>query len=672
MNIERLLANWQAEPTIGENIQEWRTIPGRAAILCPLPPGLHPGLVQGLLQRGITSLYLHQALTWESIHRGQNVAVVTGVASGKTLCYALPVLDRLLSEPAARALYIFPTKALAQDQLASIKSLLHSSHTEQPGLGIAIYDGDTPASARPGIRDKTRLLISNPDMLHMGILPHHTRWARFFENLEFIVIDEMHTYRGVFGSHVANVIRRLKRIASFYGAQPQFILTSATIANPQELAERLTEEPITLIEQDGAERGTKHFLIYNPPVVDPSTGLRRSVMHESIRLAEDLLAYQVQTIIFGRSRRTVELILTYLRERAPDLRSGLPNMPDQPAKKQTSAALAAAERVRGYRSGYLPNERREIEQGLRSGKVRAVIATNALELGIDIGGMGAALLVGYPGTIAATRQQAGRAGRGNQVSLAVLLTSADPLDQFLASHPQYIFERSPEHALIDPDNLLILLDHIRSAAFELPFQAGQKFGNLDIEQLDELLNFLQGQGLLHQSGGKYFWMADQYPAQEISLRSASAHPITLQAWDASGPKVIGQVDRASAWRLVHPQAIYLHEAQTFRVEELDLEKGLARLLRIETDYYTEPRSEITVELIDEQQRAETSAAYKAQGEIKVTTQLKGFRKIKWHTHEQLGLAEVTLPPSELLTTGYWLALKDETVEDFARTGVMEQ
>jgi DEAD/DEAH box helicase domain-containing protein len=343
------------------------------------------------------------------------------------------------------------------------------------------------------------------------------------------------------------------------------------------------------------------------------------------------------------------LILTYLRQRIPE--------------------VSPFESIRGYRSGYLPHERREIESGLRSGQVQVVIATNALELGIDIGGMGAVLLVGYPGTIAATWQQAGRAGRGREASLAVLMTSAAPLDQFLASHPQYIFERSPEHALIDPDNLLILLDHLRCAAFELPFQEGEHFGDLNIEQLLELLEFLKAQGVLHHSGDKYFWMADQYPSQEISLRSASAHPIVLQAWDENGPRVIGQVDRASAWRLVHPQAIYLHEAQTFEVEALDLEKGLARLRNIDSDYYTEPRSDTLVELIEEQKREEIRAGYKAQGEIKVTTQLKGYRRIKWHTHEPLGLGEVTLPPSELLTTGYWITLSQETVQELRQQGL---
>lgn len=649
MSIDRLLANWQIEPSIYDNIQEWRTLPAREAITRPLPPELLPAIQQALQHMGISSLYLHQSQAWESVFLGQSIAVVSGTASGKTLCYSLPVFQKLLQDQLARALFIFPTKALAQDQLNGLTDILQAGGLDRSDLQAAIYDGDTPASTRQGLREKTRLLITNPDMLHMGILPHHTRWARFFENLQLIVVDEMHTYRGVFGSHVANVIRRLKRIAHFYGARPQFILTSATIANPKELAQGLSGENVHLIDQDGAGRGDRHFLIYNPPIIDQVTGLRRSIIQESIRLADDLLTYKIQSILFARSRRTVELILTYLRQRVPD--------------------SPIIQSIRGYRSGYLTYERREIEHGLRTGSVEMVIATNALELGIDIGGMGAVILAGYPGTIAATWQQAGRAGRGLASSLAILMTSAAPLDQFLASHPEYIFERSPEHALIDPNNLLILLDHLRCASFELPFNPGEHYGDLPIKQLLELLEFLTAQGVLHRSGDKYFWMVDQYPAQNISLRSASAHPIILQAWDENGPRVIGQVDRASAWRLVHPQAIYIHEAQTFEVEDLDLEHGLARLRNVETDYYTEPRSDTLVELIEEQRRDEIPAGYKAYGEIKVTSQLKGYRRVKWHTHEPLGLGDVTLPPDELLTTGYWVCISQETVQNLRQQGL---
>ena len=489
---------------------------------------------------------------------------------------------------------------------------------------------------------------------------------QFWRGLRYVVIDEVHTYRGVFGSHIANVLRRLKRVALFYGARPQFILTSATIANPAEFASQLIEEPVHLIDQDGSWRGPRHFLIYNPPIVDRDLGLRRSAMQESARLAEDLLASQVQTILFARSRRSVEILLTYLRQRSPLSRGKQPETGE------------VEEMIRGYRSGYLPQERRAIERGLRQGKVRAVVATTALELGIDIGGMGAAILVGYPGTIAATLQQAGRAGRGEQAALAVLVATPDPLDQFLAAHPEYIFERSPEHVLINPDNLLILLGHLRCAAFELPFKQGDAFGKLEAGKLAEFLEFLEEQGTLHRSGAQYFWIADQYPAQAVSLRSTSANPILLRTGASPDPEaptarsessMIGQVDPASALWMTHPQAIYLHEGQTYLVETLDLEHHVAWLHPIDSEYYTQPLRETKVDLVEEQAIEETNAASKAYGEIQVTTQVMGYRKVRWYTQENLGQDTLDLPATDLLTTGYWLALSEATVDRLREQGL---
>ena len=592
--------------------------------------------------RGIEALYAHQATAWEQARAGRHLVVVTGTASGKTLCYNLPVLDCLLRNPQSRALYLFPTKALAQDQVANLEALVD--------LPIATYDGDTPGGARPAIRAKARIVVSNPDMLHTGILPHHTLWAEFLRHLQFVIIDEMHAYRGVFGSHVANVIRRLKRVARFYGASPQFILTSATIGNPVELAERLIEEPVALVDNDGAAKGAKHFMIYNPPVVNRALGLRRSALLESVRLTQELLQHNVQTIVFARARQTVEQILRYLvSSLCPELNSGHGSV------------------IRGYRGGYLPSQRREIERGLREGSVRAVVATNALELGIDIGGMGAAMLVGYPGTIAATWQQAGRAGRQTGAALAVLVASADPLDQFLARHPDYFFGRSPEQALVNADNPLILLQHLRCASFELPFHMGEAalFGRVQPAQVAEYLQFLQEAGILHQSGEKYFWMADQYPAESVSLRSASAEKVVLQADGVT----IGEVDRESAYWMVHPEAIYLHEAQSFVVDELDLDHGVARLRTTDADYYTEPGSETTVQLLDKLAEAEAAGATKAHGEIAVTTQVTGFKKVRWFTHENLGGGTVSLPPTELHTTGYWLTLNHETIESLRGQGL---
>ncbi|MDH5508468.1 MAG: DEAD/DEAH box helicase, partial [Anaerolineae bacterium] len=594
----------------------------------------------------IPQLYTHQAETWRHAQAGSNPVIVTATASGKTLAYNLPVIHRLLQDPNARALYLFPTKALAQDQKDELDQWV-AQLPRETRFTAATYDGDTSPPARPKVRQQARLIITNPDMLHTGILPHHTKWADFFANLHFIVIDEMHTYRGVFGSHVANVLRRLKRVTDFYGAAPQFILTSATIANPIELAQKLTEEKVVLVDQDGAPRGPKHFLLYNPPVVNEELGIRRSVLQESVRLASDLLAYDVQTILFGRTRRTVEIMLNYLR----------------------AEAVIEPDKIRGYRSGYLPRQRREIESGLRSGEVRAVVATNALELGIDIGGMDAALLAGYPGSIAATWQQAGRAGRASDTSLAALVTSANPLDQFLARHPDYFFGRSPEQALVNADNLLILLAHIRSAAFELPFQDGEGFGTVPEEQVSEFLQHLEAAAEVHRSGNKYFWMADTYPAQAVSLRSASPDTVLLHAWRDEAWRVIGEVDSASAHWMVHPEAIYIHEGQTFMVEELNLAERVARLRPTSVDYYTQSRSDSTLTLIAEHGRAETKGAAKAYGDISVTSQVIGYHKIQWGTHERLGVGEVDLPPSELQTTGYWLALSEETVEGLRQQGL---
>lgn len=663
MSLSALVKTWQADPDIAANVAAWQTFPGRAARLVPFPGELHPALVGALQEQGIAALYTHQAAAWECVQAGQHPVIVTGTASGKTLCYNLPVLDRLLREPQARALYLFPTKALAQDQKEALSALLSSLGGSTrppllPALPVATYDGDTPASARPAIRARARVIISNPDMLHTGVLPRHASWVELFRDLRFVVIDEMHTYRGVFGSHVANVIRRLKRIARFYGSSPQFVLTSATIANPVELAERLVEEPVVLVDDDGAPQGARHFVIYNPPVVNADLGLRRNVLLEGVQLAEDLLQQNVQTIVFARARRAVELIVRYLHQG-----SSL-----APSPSFASLPQAARGRVRGYRSGYLPRHRREIERGLREASVRTVVATNALELGIDIGGMDAALLVGYPGTIAGTWQQAGRAGRqavdssGREASsLAVLIASASPLDQFLAHHSDYFFGRSPEQALIDPDNLLILLEHVRCAAFELPFVEGSGFGRVDGRRVAEFLRFLGEAGVLHRSGDRYFWMADQYPAANVSLRSASAETVVLEAGQGDSRTTVGQVDLASAHWMVHPGAVYLHEGQSYLVEELDLEQHIARLRRTDEDYYTEPRSDTTVQLVERWGQEEARGAIKAYGEIKVTRQVIGYRKIRWLTQEQLGVEALSLPPTELLTSGYWLAPMEQTV-----------
>jgi DEAD/DEAH box helicase domain-containing protein len=666
--IDRLLDRWRKDPENASQFVTWRTTPPRPTRGLPLPEDLPATLTEVLTARGITRLYSHQAEAWEHSRAGENLILATGTASGKTLAYNLPILSALVEHPEARALYLFPTKALTQDQFTALERM-NIETSQYYNMTPAVYDGDTPQARRPAIRKNARLLLTNPDMLHTGILPHHTNWVDFFRDLRFVVIDEMHTYRGVFGSHVANVIRRLKRVAAFYGASPQFILTSATIGNPDELAERLIEEPVTLIDQDGSGRGERHFLIYNPLVIDPALGLRKSALLESVRLAQDLLSNNIQSVVFARSRRSVEIILTYLQgETREETKNTIAN----------SSTPNPFSPIRGYRSGYLPSQRREIEGGLRDGTVKLVIATNALELGIDIGGLGAALLVGYPGTIASTWQQAGRAGRGDDPAAAVLITTPAPLDQFLAHHPDYFFGHSPEQALINPDHLLILLEHLRCAAFELPFRQGEGFGRLPSQQVEEFLQVLTVDGELHVSGEKYFWMADAYPAANVSLRSASPDNVVLQTDEGGQPRTLGEVDLASASWMVHPRAIYMHEGQQYYVQELNLESYNALLIPVALDYYTEPQRRTEVSMINRlaseslpslaRREARGAICEKAYGGLQVTEQIVGFKKLRWFTNENLGEEPLDLPPSEFQTTGYWLTLSESTIAVLRASG----
>ncbi len=645
-NLEELLAHWRAEPSIGGNVTYWQQTPPRPAEFAPLPTGLHPALAAAFARLGYGQLYSHQGAAWRHLQAGENVAVVTGTASGKTLCYNLTVLDALLRDPEARALYLFPTKALAYDQKHELDTWLEAAG-QREALPISTYDGDTPTHKRSSIRRRAHLLISNPDMLHYGMLPNHTQWAEYFGHLRFIVLDEMHFYRGVFGSHVANVLRRLSRLLKFYGASPQFVLASATIANPGELAERLIEAPVTVIDQDGAPRGTRHFLIYNPPVINEELGLRASLLQESVRLVSDLLAYDVQTILFGRTRRMVELMLTSLRNNG----SG------------------SQDQLRGYRGGYLVAERRAIEAGLRNGKLRGVVATNALELGVDIGGMGASVLAGYPGSVAATWQQAGRAGRGEAAALALLVASSSPLDQFLARHPEYILQRNPEHALINPDNLVILISHLRCAAFELPFKKGEGFGRVPASDVEEFLGLLAEGGEVHASGDKYFWMSEQQPAHEVSLRGAGSDSVVLQAATDKGWALVGEVDPSGARRMVHPAAIYIHDGATYFVEKLDLVENVAYLRPIDADYYTMPRTRSTVSLIEEKTQAPVHAGSKHFGELNITEEVYGYVKMQWSGAEMPGGGELDLPPIELNTYGYWIELAEASIESLRERGL---
>ena len=668
MTFSGLLSHWRTDPLTAPNLPTWRTLPARPADLRPFPADLPPALANALTMHSISALFSHQNEAWETARGGGNVVLATGTASGKTLGYNLPVLAAWLENQQARALYLFPTKALTQDQLASLDFL----QSAVPDLKSAIYDGDTSQTHRSAIRKNANIVFSNPDMLHTGILPHHTNWADFFRNLHFVVIDEMHTYRGVFGSHFTNVIRRLKRVAQFYGARPQFILTSATIGNPQELAERLIEAPVTLVDRDGSSRGERHFLIYNPPVLDEALGLRKSSVLEAVRLSQELRAQGIQQVVFARSRRSVEMILKYLQEQGNqgegDQESEYPRTKSPNTLLPDPLLPDTLQSIRGYRSGYLPSQRRAIEKGLRDGTVRIVVATNALELGIDIGGLGAALLVGYPGTIASTWQQAGRAGRGDDPALAVLVASPSPLDQFLAHHPDYFFGRSPEHALINPDHLIILLNHLRCAMFELPFQKGEGFGSLPAGTVQEYLDFLVTGQEAHLSQGQYFWMADSYPAAGLSLRSASPENIVLQVEDGTAPWTLGEVDLASAPWMVHPHAVYLHEGQQYFVQELDLTKQTATLIPVALDYYTEPQRQTEVQILTQADLADIPGGQKGWGELQVTLHVAGFKKLRWFTHENLGLEPLDLPPTDFQTTGYWLTLSEQTIENLRIAG----
>lgn len=650
MSIQDTLDRLRLDKEFMKNVSAWERLPPRPARYEAFPEDLDARLVSALRAFDFSPLYTHQVAAIEAALAGENVVIVTGTASGKTLCYNLPVLHTLLNYPQARALFLFPTKALSQDQAATLGDLLGALNATE-SLPVRTYDGDTPQNARRQIRDEARILITNPDMLHTGILPHHPRWSELFKNLHWIVLDELHTYRGVFGSNVANLIRRLRRICHFYGTEPRFILTSATIANPKELAERLIEAPVHLVppDLDGSPRAEKHIILYNPPVIDPALGIRRAYTLETTRIAERFLHSGVQTVVFARARRTTEVLLGYVRD----------------AYEQLGGDPKA---VRGYRGGYLPLERREIEHGLREAQVLGVVATNALELGVDIGQLGAAVIAGYPGTIASLWQQAGRAGRRSETSAAVLVASASPLDQFVVAHPRYIFERSPEMGLINPDNLAILLRHLRCAAFELPFERDEPFGSF--EDMADLMTFLEEEGVLHQSAETYHWVAEGYPAEEVSLRASSDEPIVIQRVGEGRPVVIGEVDREAAPILLHEGAVYTHEGRTHLVTKLDWEKGLAAVEATEVDYYTDASETADLDVLEIFDMDETRPARSAHGWVQITAQATSFRKVKRYTHETLGYGEIDLPPRQFETSAYWVWIAPDTVERLEADGVL--
>ncbi|HXT69611.1 MAG TPA: DEAD/DEAH box helicase [Vicinamibacterales bacterium] len=672
----------------------------------PFPESLDPRLTAALGARGIDRLYIHQAEVIAHSLAGRNVVIVTPTASGKTLCYNAPVLQRILENASTRALYLFPTKALAQDQLAALHQMVEilreqGGRTSGAGLtgspqaselggvqgspplpidiGVFTYDGDTPQDARRAIRGRAHVVLSNPDMVHSGILPHHPRWAKLFENLQFIVVDELHSYRGVFGSHLANILRRLRRVCRHYGSDPAFICSSATIANPKELAERLTGQPFEIVDKSGAPRGEKFFLFVNPPVVNAQLGIRRSYLAETRRVAIEFLKRGLQMIVFAQSRLSTEILTTYMK----DAFQGPPGADDV---------------IRGYRGGYLPLRRREIERGLRNGEVRCVVSTNALELGIDIGALDVAVMAGYPGTIAGTWQRAGRAGRRSGRSAAVLVASSAPIDQFVARHPDYFFDASPEHALINPDNLHILLDHVKCAAFELPFGDDEQFGSINVQ---EVLSVLAEEGFVHLVDGRWQWTQESYPADAVSLRSVTSDNFVVVDL-TNGERVIGETDFTSGPSTLHEKAIYIVEGQLFQVERFDYDNRKAFVRTVECDYYTDaitytkvtiletfvgsegsglPDSEVHASGSEGSDVARLAAGLEpdartlesrnlgtseptspgSHGEVRVVSRVVGFKKIKFYTNENVGSGELDLPEQQMHTTSYWLTIPAETM-----------
>ena len=621
------------DPRFMENVTEWRVLPAREAKYAPFPQELDARIVQVLKARGIERLYTHQRQALDCAIAGRDFVVVTPTASGKTLCYNLPVLNAILKDDAARALYLFPTKALSSDQVAELYSMVEALGAD---IKAFTYDGDTPASARTAIRQAGHVVVTNPDMLHQGILPHHTKWVRLFENLKYVVIDEIHAYRGVFGSNLANVLRRLERICAVSGAHPTFICCSATIHNPKELAENMTARSMTMIDDNGAPAGRRHVIFYNPPVINRQLGIRAGSLPTTRDIAARLVRAGVQSIVFARSRLAVEVLVRYAKDIVRD-------------------PLGNAGRVRGYRGGYLPTLRREIERELRAGNVDLVVSTNALELGIDIGQLDACVMCGYPGTIASTWQQAGRAGRRSNESLMILVASSNPLDQYIIGHPDYFFGQSPERAFINPDNLYILLNHLKCAAYELPFQEGEKFGN--VEETDELLHYLADQNILRLVSGRWYWMAEEFPQAGVNLRSASDQNFLII--DITNPKkhrVIGEMDRFTVPMLLHKYAIYMHEGRQYQVEELDFDDKKAYIREVDVGYYTDADLTTSLKVLDEFESEPLGLLSRHRGEVLVSSIVTLFKKIRFDTHENLGWGPVTLPELEMQTTACWWTL----------------
>jgi DEAD/DEAH box helicase domain-containing protein len=630
--LREVIETLKRDRKFASSVCHWEVIPARSGQYEDIPDEIDVRLKQALRTRGIIRLYSHQYECYQHVLAGRNVVVVTPTASGKTLSYNLPILQHLLRHPEAKAMYLFPTKALSQDQQAELNEI---DLTGELGVKIFTYDGDTPSSIRMSVRDQGQIVITNPDMLHTGILPNHPKWIKFLGSLKYVVLDETHTYRGVFGSHMTNLIRRLKRIVSFYGSKIVFVCCSATIGNPLELAEGLIEEKAHLVDKNGSPSGERHFILYNPPLVDPVQGIRRGVVLEAQSIASKLLRAGVKTIVFARSRIRTELIASYIR-------GSLKNFYTDDHRIN----------VASYRGGYLPNERRKIERGLRDGTIQGVVSTNALELGIDIGDLDASILAGFPGSIASTWQQAGRAGRRASVSLSILVASASPMDQYIIQHPEYFFSKSPESGWVDPDNIFILTDQVKCAVFELPFKEGERFQR----SVDEILGYLEENGVIRNTGGKWFWSDRGYPAEKISLRTTTTGNVVIVDATRGRDQVIGEMDRPAAKMQLYENAVYVHMGDQFIVKSLDMENLRCYVEETSVNYYTDSIVKTDLKLLHRDREEKRLGMKLIIGDILVRTQVTRYKKLKYRTHENIGYGDVNLPEEQMHTRTILLIL----------------
>jgi len=686
-----------------DQVQHVRALPLRPAAFADAPGGLHPAVAAALAAGGIERLYLHQAEAIGHVRQGRSVVIVTGTASGKTLCYDIPLVEAVLADPGATALLLFPTKALAQDQLRGLGRFggatmsQQAENTDRSGdpAGAAdaaaflagTYDGDTPQTLRQKLRNAGNFILTNPDMLHQGILPNHARWNRFFTHLKYVVIDEVHAYRGVFGSHLANVLRRLGRVCRHHGATPQFICCSATIANPREHAERITAQPMELVTRDGSPRGPKRFVMWNPPALEgpgaggaaaapagkgkrsrsaahaaiptgdsasvgaaaSGGGDRRSPLWEAVHLLAALVQEGVQTIAFTRTRLAAELIHKNCRDLLRPVSNRL------------------AESIRAYRGGYLPEQRRDIERALVDREILGVASTNALELGIDIGSLDACIIVGYPGTVASLWQQAGRAGRGLEESIVFLVGQNSPTDQYLMTHCDYLFAQTPEQAVVDPDNPHIAVDHLRCAVHELPLsdEDASAFGSY----ADLLLELLEEDRVVRHVDGRWFWACTEYPAAKVNLRNIAGGVYTIQD-ESAGQRVIGTMDEVSALSQLHDHAVYLHAGETYFVNRLDLEQKIALVERRDLDYYTQSVQTSQIRIDETVEQGPCPGGELGFGDVIVTTTIPMFKKIRFHSRESLGFETLELPTQSLETVAVWLSPAKELADRMKAQGLV--